>query len=103
MGYAMAAKTKGGSDVIHRIEIGEVTPAAGEVVIEHQAIGINFIDIYIRTGAYPWPVDQDLILGARPNRHAVGDGVTNSRLATGSATRFRTGPMPRTVPSTPIW
>ena len=41
MGYAMAAKTKGGSDVIHRIEIGEITPAAGEVVIEHQAIGIT--------------------------------------------------------------
>ena len=47
MGYAMAARTQGGPEVIHRIEIGEITPAAGEVVIEHQAIGINFIDIYI--------------------------------------------------------
>ena len=45
MGYAMAARTQGGPEVIHRIEIGETTPAAGEVVIEHQAIGINFIDI----------------------------------------------------------
>lgn len=79
MGYAMAAKTKGGSDVIHRIEIGEITPAAGEVVIEHQAIGINFLDIYIRTGAYPWPVDQDLVLGSEGAGivTAVGEGVSH--------------------------
>ena len=64
MGYAMAAQGPGGAEVIRRIEIGEITPAAGEVVIEHEAIGVNFIDIYIRTGAYPWPVDRDLILGS---------------------------------------
>ena len=79
MGYAMAAKTQGGSDVIHRIEIGEITPAAGEVVVEHQAIGINFIDIYIRTGAYPWPVDENLILGCEGAGivTAVGAGVSH--------------------------
>ena len=79
MGYAMAARTQGGPDVIHRIEIGEITPAAGEVVIEHEAIGVNFIDIYIRTGAYPWPVDRDLILGSEGagTVTAVGEGVTH--------------------------
>ena len=77
MGYAMAARTQGGPEVIHRIEIGEITPAAGEVVIEHQAIGINFIDIYIRTGAYPWPVDENLILGSEGAGIVtiVGEGV----------------------------
>ena len=29
-----------------------------------EAVGINFLDIYIRNGAYPWPVDGDLILGS---------------------------------------
>ena len=79
MGYAMAARTQGGPEVIHRIEIGEITPAAGEVVIEHQAIGINFIDIYIRTGAYPWPVDENLILGSEGAGivTAVGEGVSH--------------------------
>ena len=79
MGYAMAARTQGGPEVIHRIEIGEITPAAGEVVIEHQAIGINFIDIYIRTGAYPWPVDGNLILGSEGAGvvTAVGEGVSH--------------------------
>ena len=79
MGYAMAAEAPGGAQVIRRIEIGEITPAAGEVVIEHEAIGVNFIDIYIRTGAYPWPVDRDLILGSEGagTVTAVGEGVTH--------------------------
>ena len=79
MGYAMAAATPGGTEVIRRIEIGEITPAAGEVVIAHEAIGVNFIDIYIRTGAYPWPVDKDLILGSEGagTVTAVGEGVTH--------------------------
>ena len=79
MGYAMAARAPGGAEVIRRIEIGEITPAAGEVVIEHEAIGVNFIDIYIRTGAYPWPVDKDLILGSEGagTVTAVGAGVTH--------------------------
>ena len=83
MGYAMAAQAPGGAEVIRRIEIGEITPAAGEVVIEHKAIGVNFIDIYIRTGSYPWPVDRDLILGSEGagTVTAVGEGV--SHLAVG--------------------
>ena len=79
MGFAMAARTQGGPEVIHRIDIGEIAPAAGEVVIEHQAIGINFLDIYIRTGAYPWPVETDLILGSEGAGiiTAVGEGVSH--------------------------
>lgn len=79
MGYAMAAEAPGGAEVIRRIEIGEITPAAGEVVIAHEAIGVNFIDIYIRTGAYPWPVDKDLVLGSEGagTVTAIGEGVTH--------------------------
>ncbi len=36
-------------------------PGPDEVSIRHTAIGINFIDIYIRSGLYPWPVEEDLI------------------------------------------
>ena len=64
MGYAMAAAKPGGSDVLRKIELGALTPAAGEVLIQHDAIGINFLDIYIRKGAYPWPVESDLVLGS---------------------------------------
>ena len=90
MGYAMAARTQGGPEVIHRIEIGEITPAAGEVVIEHQAIGINFIDIYIRTGAYPWPIDENLILGSEGAGivTAVGEGVNQKRNVPRARSRY---------------
>lgn len=64
MGYAMVATKPGGSDVLRKIEFGALTPAAGEVLIRHDAIGINFLDIYIRKGAYPWPVESDLVLGS---------------------------------------
>jgi NADPH2:quinone reductase len=60
----MAAAKPGGSEVLRKIELGALTPAAGEVLIRHEAIGLNFLDIYIRRGAYPWPVESDLILGS---------------------------------------
>lgn len=64
MGFAMAAAKPGGSEVLHKIDLGDLTPGANEVLIKHDAIGINFLDIYIRRGAYPWPVENDLILGS---------------------------------------
>jgi len=63
MAYAIVASEPGGSDVLRRIEITPPTPGPGEVMIRQTAIGVNFIDIYIRTGSYPWPVDKDLTLG----------------------------------------
>ena len=76
MGYAMAAGA-GGAEVIRRIEIGEIRRRQA-VLIEHEAIGVNFIDIYIRTGAYPWPVDGDLIWGEGADTvTAVGESVTH--------------------------
>lgn len=79
MRYAIAATSPGGAEVLTKIDIGEMTPAAGEVVICHDAIGVNFIDVYIRSGAYPWPVDKNLILGSEGAGvvEAVGAGVTH--------------------------
>ena len=64
MRYAMAAAKPGGSDVIRKIELDAFSPSAEEVLIRHEAIGLNFLDIYIRNGAYPWPVEADLVLGS---------------------------------------
>jgi len=78
MAYAIAAAQPGGSDVLTRIEITPPTPGEGEVMIRQSAVGLNFIDIYIRTGLYPWPVDENLILGCEGAGvvEAVGPGVT---------------------------
>ncbi|MEK9798563.1 MAG: alcohol dehydrogenase catalytic domain-containing protein, partial [Alphaproteobacteria bacterium] len=78
MRYAMAAAKPGGSDVIRKIALGDIAPGAGEVLIRHEAIGINFLDIYIRNGLYPWPVETDHVLGSEGAGiiEAIGDGVT---------------------------
>ena len=77
MRYAMVATKPGGSDVIRKIELGAMSPSDEEVLIRHDAIGLNFLDIYIRNGAYPWPVDTDLVLGSEGAGviEAVGSNV----------------------------
>ncbi|KMW57326.1 Quinone oxidoreductase [Candidatus Rhodobacter oscarellae] len=64
MAYAITASVPGGADVLTRAEITPPTPGEGEVLIRQTAIGVNFLDIYIRSGLYPWPVERDLILGS---------------------------------------
>lgn len=75
MPYAIAARSPGGPDVLTRIDIDVPQPGPGEVLVRHTAIGVNFIDIYIRTGLYPWPQESDLVLGSEGAGvvEAVGD------------------------------
>ena len=79
MRYAMAAAKPGGSEVIHKIMLGDLLPGVNEVLIRHEAVGINFLDIYIRNGAYPWPDKSNLILGSEGAGiiEAVGTDVTS--------------------------
>ncbi|MEL7114868.1 MAG: permease [Pseudomonadota bacterium] len=78
MPYAIAATAPGGSDMLHEFAITPPQPGPGEVLIRQTAIGVNFIDIYIRTGLYPWPSETDLILGCEGAGvvESLGDGVT---------------------------
>ncbi len=78
MAYAIVASHTGDASVLKKQEIELAEPKAGEVNIRHTAIGVNFIDIYIRTGLYPWPVEKDLILGTEGAGviEAIGAGVT---------------------------
>ena len=74
----MAAAKPGGSEVIQKIALGDILPDKGEVLIRHEAIGINFLDIYIRNGLYPWPTETNHVLGSEGAGivEAVGAGVT---------------------------
>jgi NADPH2:quinone reductase len=60
---------------LDEVEVGE--PGPGEIRIRHQACGVNFIDVYHRTGAYPNPLP--LALGAEGAGivEAVGEGVVH--------------------------
>lgn len=64
MAYAIIASKPGGREVLQKIDIDVPVPLSTDVLIRQTAIGVNFIDVYFRTGLYPWPVEKDLILGS---------------------------------------
>lgn len=51
-GYRMIARAHGGPEVIEREDFDVPSPAPGEVLIETEAVGLNFIDTYCRKGLY---------------------------------------------------
>ncbi len=67
----------GGPEVITFVEEDIPSPSAGEVLIEHSAIGLNFIDTYHRSGLYPVELPSGLGLEAAGRIIAVGDGVSD--------------------------
>ena len=69
------AKT-GGPDVLELQEIELPPPGPGQVRVKHTAIGVNFIDIYHRTGLYPAPLPATLGGEAAGVVEALGEGVT---------------------------
>ena len=74
---AIVAQSTGGPEVLtwQDVEIGE--PVAGEIRIRHAAVGLNFIDVYHRTGLYPVEPPFTPGLEGAGVIEAVGEGVTN--------------------------
>ncbi len=66
----------GGTEVIQWAEEDLPTPGPGEVLIEHGAIGLNFIDTYHRTGLYPVDLPSGLGLEAAGRIITLGEGVS---------------------------
>jgi NADPH:quinone reductase len=74
--------------VIDTVEVGE--PGPGQVRIRHEAIGLNFIDVYQRTGLYPFPMPLALGMEGAGVIEAVGEGVTH--LNVGDRAAYAGGP-----------
>lgn len=70
----------GGPDVLRLEDIPAPTPGAGELLIDVEAIGINFIEIYQREGLYPVPRPYTPGAEAAGIVRAVGAGVTEFRV-----------------------
>ncbi len=60
---AIRIHAHGGADVLALDEVDLKAPSVGEVQVRHTAIGLNFIDVYFRTGLYPAPGGLPLIPG----------------------------------------
>jgi NADPH2:quinone reductase len=66
----------GGPEVMEYVDVEVGDPGAGEVRIRHAACGLNFIDVYFRTGLYPQPLPAGLGQEGAGTIEAVGAGVT---------------------------
>ena len=66
-------------------------PASNEVLVQHDAIGVNFIDIYHRSGLYPLELPSGLGKEAAGTVTAVGDAVT--RVAVGDRVSYVSAPL----------
>lgn len=67
----------GGPDVLRLQDQPVGDPGPGEVRIRHKACGLNFIDVYQRTGLYPLDLPHALGMEASGVIEAVGEGVTH--------------------------
>ena len=67
----------GGPEQLQLVQVTVGDPAPGEVRIRHKAIGLNFIDVYQRSGLYPMQLPVQLGMEASGIIEAVGEGVTH--------------------------
>jgi NADPH2:quinone reductase len=77
MTHAIRFESFGGPEVLQYCEIDLPSPEAGEVRVAHRAIGVNFIDVYHRTGLYPLALPSGLGGEGAGVVTAVGSGVTH--------------------------
>ena len=66
----------GGPEVMKWVDVEVGEPGKGEIRVKHHAVGLNFIDVYFRTGLYPMPLPGGLGMEAAGEVTAVGEGVT---------------------------
>jgi NADPH2:quinone reductase len=74
---AIRIATQGGPEVMEVVEVEVGAPGPGEIRIRHQALGLNFIDVYHRDGTYPLPLPAALGMEAAGIVEAVGEGVSH--------------------------
>nr|CDQ33031.1 Quinone oxidoreductase 1 [Virgibacillus halodenitrificans] len=66
----------GGPEVLEYVDVTPAEPGPGEVRVRNRAVGLNFIDIYFRTGLYPAPsLPSGLGTEGAGEIDAVGEGV----------------------------
>ena len=75
MTKAIRIHRTGGPEVMELLDVDLPPPGPGEAQIRHHAIGINYIDIYFRTGLYPMPLPGGLGMEGAGVVEAVGEGV----------------------------
>ena len=77
MAHRILAKATGGPEVLEYQSHEAASPGPGEALVRQAAIGLNFIDVYHRTGLYPVNPPFTPGLEGAGTIEAVGPGVTD--------------------------
>ncbi len=73
---AIRFERAGGPEVLQWVDVEVGEPGPGEVRVKHHAVGLNFIDVYFRTGQYPLQLPAGLGMEAAGVVTATGPGVS---------------------------
>lgn len=106
MSKAIRIYRVGGPEEMRLEDVDVASPGEGEVQLRHTAIGLNYIDVYDRSGLYPLPLPSGLgreaagvvmALGRKVKNFKVGDRVAYVHTTTGSYSEVRNVPAARLV------
>jgi len=89
--YAFLVRETGGPDVLHAEAIDIPRPGAGQVLVRNEAVGLNFIDTYHRSGLYKVPLPTGIGNEGAGVVEAAGEGVEEFR--EGNRVGYFTGPL----------
>lgn len=87
---AVRISETGGPEVLHLVDVDITDPGPGAIRVRHEAIGLNFLETYQRSGLYQIPIPGGLGQEAAGVVEAVGPGVT--RFAPGDRVAYASGP-----------
>lgn len=90
MNHRLLFRSLGGPEVLEWVAAELPDPGPGEARIRHAAIGVNYIDVYQRSGAYPVPMPAGLGFEAAGVVEALGPGVKG--LTVGQRVAYVDGP-----------
>ena len=77
---AIRIDQNGGPEQLKLVSVQVGEPGPGQIRIRHHAVGLNFIDVYQRSGLYALPMPLQLGMEAAGVVEAVGEGVTHLRV-----------------------
>jgi NADPH2:quinone reductase len=77
MPHAIRIHKTGGPEVLQWEEVPVGKPGAGEARVRHSAIGLNYVETYMRSGLYPLPLPSGLGTEAAGVVEEVGPGVSD--------------------------
>lgn len=105
MSKAIRIEQTGGPEVMKLVDVEVGAPGPGQVQIMQHASGLNYIDVYFRTGLYPQPLPAGVGQEGAGVITAVGAGVTN--LMVGDRVAYAGGPQGsyselRNMPAAPV-